>query len=159
MYKIIGADGREYGPVTTEQLRQWIREGRANAQTKVQPEGGTEWKVLGEIPEFAEALGLPAGTPPPISPPAQSHVGARPPGAEKKIAAGICAILLGCLGIHKFILGYTGEALTMLLVTVLTCGILGAPMAIIGLVEGIIYLTKSDEEFVQMYVLNKKGWF
>ena len=53
MYKIIGADGREYGPVTTEQLRQWIREGRASAQTKVQAEGATEWKALGEISEFA----------------------------------------------------------------------------------------------------------
>ncbi len=38
MYKIIGADGKEYGPVTSEQVRQWITEGRANAQTKVQPE-------------------------------------------------------------------------------------------------------------------------
>ncbi|MGA2139257.1 MAG: DUF4339 domain-containing protein [Verrucomicrobiia bacterium] len=57
MYKIIGADGREYGPVTTEQLRQWIREGRASAQTKVQAEGATEWKTLGDFSEFADMLG------------------------------------------------------------------------------------------------------
>ena len=81
------------------------------------------------------------------------------PGADKKIAAGICGILLGCFGIHKFILGYTGEALTMLLVTVLTCGIAGGIMWIIGLIEGILYLTKSDEEFVAIYVTGKKGWF
>ena len=56
MYKIIGSDGREYGPVTPEQLRQWIREGRASAQTKVQTEGATEWKALGEISEFADSL-------------------------------------------------------------------------------------------------------
>ena len=156
MYKIIGADGNEYGPVTVEQLHQWIREGRANAQTKVQAEGSAEWKALAELPEFASALG---GVPPPVSPPVQPFVATRPAGADRKIAAGICAILLGCLGIHKFILGYTGEAITMLLITVLTCGLGGAVMGIIGLVEGIIYLTKSDQDFVQTYVVNKKGWF
>ncbi len=56
MYKIIGADGREYGRLTVEQLHQWIREGRANAQTKVEPEGSTDWKPLAEIPEFAPTL-------------------------------------------------------------------------------------------------------
>ncbi len=57
MYRIIGADGREYGPVTSEQLRQWIHEGRANAQTRLQAEGATEWKTLSEFPEFADMLG------------------------------------------------------------------------------------------------------
>src|SRR5690242_4920490 len=52
MYRIIGADGREYGPITTEQLRQWIAEGRANAQTKVLLEGTTEWRPLSSFPEF-----------------------------------------------------------------------------------------------------------
>ncbi len=68
MYKIIGADGREYGPVTVEQLHQWIREGRANAQTRVQVEGSTEWKNLAEIPEFADTLrSVGAGpAPPPV---------------------------------------------------------------------------------------------
>jgi hypothetical protein len=56
MYKIIGADGKEYGPVTTEQLRQWITEGRSNAQTRVQSEGSAEWKPLGSLPEFAETF-------------------------------------------------------------------------------------------------------
>lgn len=83
----------------------------------------------------------------------------KPAGAEKKIAAGICGILLGALGIHKFILGYTKEGIIMLLVTVLTLGIAGFIMGIIGLIEGILYLTKSDEDFVATYVANKKGWF
>ncbi|MGA2221176.1 MAG: GYF domain-containing protein [Verrucomicrobiia bacterium] len=56
MYKVIGADGREYGPVTPEQLRQWIAEGRANAQTQVQSEGSAEWKSLGELAEVADLL-------------------------------------------------------------------------------------------------------
>jgi TM2 domain-containing membrane protein YozV len=83
----------------------------------------------------------------------------KPPGADKKIAAGICGILLGALGIHKFILGYTKEGIIMLLVTILTLGLAGFIMAIIGLIEGILYLTKSDEEFSRIYVQNKKGWF
>ncbi len=159
MYKIIGADGREYGPVSTDQIRQWIAEGRANAQTRAQAEGGTEWRTLADFPEFHASLGVSGSVPPPISPPVQPRVATRPPGADKKIAAGICGILLGSLGIHKFVLGYTGEGVTMLLITVLTCGIGAAVTHLIGLIEGIIYLTKSDQDFVQTYVLNKKGWF
>ncbi|MBN3894687.1 MAG: TM2 domain-containing protein [Nostoc sp. NOS(2021)] len=79
--------------------------------------------------------------------------------SSKKIAAGICAILLGALGIHKFILGYTTEGVIMLLVTILTFGFGGAIMGIVGLVEGIIYLTKTDEEFLNAYIIEKKGWF
>ena len=81
------------------------------------------------------------------------------PGAEKKVVAGILGILLGGLGIHKFYLGYTTAGLIMILVTVLTCGFGGTIMAIIGLIEGIIYLTKTDAEFVAIYVTGKKEWF
>lgn len=81
----------------------------------------------------------------------------------KKITCGICAILLGAFGIHKFILGYTTEGIIMLLVTlvagVITCGIASAVMGIIGLIEGIMYLTKSDDEFYTTYMAGKKGWF
>jgi TM2 domain-containing membrane protein YozV len=81
------------------------------------------------------------------------------PRAQNKIPAGICAILLGSLGVHKFILGYTGAGLIMLLVTLLTCGFGGVVMHVIGLVEGIIYLCKPDEEFVRVYVDGRKEWF
>jgi len=57
MYKIIGADGREYGPITADQLREWIAEGRANAQTIALAEGAAQWKRLTEYLEFAPALG------------------------------------------------------------------------------------------------------
>ena len=53
MYRIIGADGREYGPITADQLRQWIREGRINAYSKIRQEGATEWKAALEFSEFA----------------------------------------------------------------------------------------------------------
>ncbi len=78
------------------------------------------------------------------------------PGAEKKTPAGILGILLGGLGIHKFYLGYTKEGAIMLVVGLITCGSISG---IIGLIEGIIYLTKSDEDFVNTYITNQKGWF
>jgi len=160
MYKIIGADGKEYVPASTDQLRQWIWEGRVNAQTRAQASGNAEWKPLADFPEFHEVLGISASVPPPISPPVQAHV-TKPPGAEKKLVAGIVALIphTGCLGIHKFILGYTGAGITMLLVTLLTCGIGGVVMWVISLIEGITYLTKSDDDFVRTYVLSRKEWF
>ena len=57
MYRIIGGDQKEYGPVTAEQLRQWLAEGRLNAQTSVLPEGATDWKPLSALPEFSDVLG------------------------------------------------------------------------------------------------------
>lgn len=72
---------------------------------------------------------------------------------NKKIIAGIFAIVLGGLGIHKFILGYTQEGIIQLIIGF--CGV----GYIIGLIEGIIYLTKSDEEFYQTYQVGKRGWF
>lgn len=54
MYKIIGGDGREYGPVSAEQIRQWVRENRANAETRACAEGTTEWRPLRDFPEFAD---------------------------------------------------------------------------------------------------------
>ena len=78
----------------------------------------------------------------------------KPAGAEKKVPAGILGILLGGLGIHKFYLGYTKEGVIQLILG-FVCGI----GAIIGLIEGIMYLTKSDEEFVATYITGKKGWF
>jgi len=81
------------------------------------------------------------------------------PGAEKKILAGLLGIFLGGLGIHKFVLGYSKAGLIMLLVSLLSCGIGYPLMHLFGLIEGIIYLTKSDADFVATYVNNKKEWF
>lgn len=84
-------------------------------------------------------------------------------GENKKLMAGILAIILGSLGIHKFILGYQKEGIIMLVVTLViggfTCGIGASLMGLVGLIEGIIYLTKSDEEFYQTYQVGKKTWF
>jgi TM2 domain-containing membrane protein YozV len=85
------------------------------------------------------------------------------PGENKKILAGVLAILLGGLGVHKFILGYTKEGIIVLVITIilgiLTCGMAGWVMSVLGLIEGIVYLTKSDEEFYNIYQVGKKPWF
>ena len=62
MYKILGADQREYGPVTADQLRQWITEGRANSQTMVQGPDSTEWRPLSSFAEFAGIMPAAAAT-------------------------------------------------------------------------------------------------
>ncbi len=126
-----------------------------------------------ELPLISgKQTGYQADTPPPFEPvyqpiqPPSPIYGQQPyaqdwqaRGANKKIAAGICGILVGTFGVHKFILGYTTEGLIMLLVSLLSCGMLAIVMQVIGIVEGIMYLTKSDEDFVRTYVEGRKGWF
>ncbi len=87
-------------------------------------------------------------------------------GSKSKIAAGLLGIFLGGLGIHKFYLGFVGPGLVYLLTNtigwVVTIFLLGIPNIVLGImafVEGIIYLTKTDEEFEQLYVVEKKQWF
>lgn len=88
-------------------------------------------------------------------------------GDNKKVLAGIMAIIFGWLGVHKFILGYNTEGGIMLglgiLGIVLSCVGIGVilvwALGIIGLVEGIIYLTKSDADFYKTYQVGKKPWF
>ncbi len=162
MYKIIGTDGKQYGPVNADMIRRWQAENRVNAQTLMQMEGAVEWKPLSAFPEFA---GGTQAVPPTILPPPPVAASR----ASNKIPAGICGILLGGFGVHKFILGYQQEGIILLavslvawVITFITCGI-GAPLVfipgLIGIVEGIIYLTKSDEDFVNTYIVNKKPWF
>ena len=90
-----------------------------------------------------------------------------PPVENKKMLAGLLGIFLGGFGAHKFVLGYTQEGLillgTLLISFPLMCIIIGAftmyiPI-IIGLIEGIIYITKTDEEFYNTYQVGKKPWF
>ncbi|KAF0139344.1 MAG: hypothetical protein FD122_3338 [Stygiobacter sp.] len=85
---------------------------------------------------------------------------------KSKTAAGLLAIFLGGLGVHKFYLGFTGPGLVFLLVNtigwVITWMFLGIPniaLGVIAFIEGIIYLTKSDEDFEQTYVVGRKQWF
>ncbi len=82
MYKVIGTDGQPYGPITAGQLRNWIAERRLNAASQVQAEGAADWKPLGALPEFADALKAAALLPPP--PPV---LGGPPPKADARALA------------------------------------------------------------------------
>ena len=83
--------------------------------------------------------------------------------SNKKLAAGLTGIFLGAFGVHKFILGSTKPAVIMLVVSlaggVVTCGLASFVMGVIGLIEGIIYLTKTDAQFQLQYLDGQQDWF
>jgi prepilin-type processing-associated H-X9-DG protein len=124
MFKLLGTDNKEYGPVSADQIRAWIAQGRANVRTQLQAEGSTEWKPLAEFPEFAAALqqagqgAVPSATTTEIQPPAA------PP---KTSGLAVTSLVLGCLG-------------------VLTCGI----TSLVGLVLGIIALVRINKSKGQL---------
>jgi Domain of unknown function (DUF4190)/GYF domain 2 len=120
MYKIIGADGREYGPATAGQLRQWMAEGRANAQTPTLAPGAPEWKPLGALPEFAGNFAPPI--PPGIGP---MRLGTSTAGQLPKTNAFATAgLIFGILSLTCF------------------CGCCGCPFNILGLVFSLIGLSQ-----------------
>ena len=91
-----------------------------------------------------------------MSAPYSSPYPAVPPAVNsKKILCGIMGILFGGLGIHRFLLEDVSGGLLRILITLVTCG-LGS---VIGLIEGIIYLTKTDPEFYQTYMVERRAWF
>lgn len=108
MYKIIGADQKEYGPVTTDQLRQWIAEGRVNAQTLIQAEGQTGWQPLSAFPELAPGLPPSPITPPPAfgaAPAANAVDRVRAP-ATALLVVGILLVVLALLSIVMNLAGF-----------------------------------------------------
>lgn len=83
-------------------------------------------------------------------------------GDKNKLVAGVLAILLGSFGLHKFYLGYNGAGLVMLLCSLLGWMLFFIPNGIVGLIaliEGLIYITRSDEEFHQRYEVERRAWF
>ncbi|MFN3408142.1 MAG: DUF4339 domain-containing protein [Limisphaerales bacterium] len=110
MYKILGGDGKEYGPVSADTLRQWIAEGRANAQTQVQLEGTTNWVLLGSLPEFSAA----APTPMPAAPGLGTQA---PVGNAAEMVSGpaigliVTAILGGLMNIAGILMNVLGVGL------------------------------------------------
>ena len=108
MYRIIGADGREYGPATADQVRGWITEGRVNAQTRVLAEGTAQWKALSEYLEFAS---MPARTTPPLSAPGPISIAPTPRNnsmAVMGLVMGVLSITFGmccCYGMPFNVLG------------------------------------------------------
>lgn len=122
MYRIVGNDGKQYGPVPAEQINDWIAEGRLNRASRIQVEGGAEWQTLGELAEFSTAL---ADAEPPAAP-FKAAAGPPPPGGEPAHAPtsgfAITSLVLGILGL-------------------VTCGITALP----GLILGIVGLNKINK--------------
>lgn len=119
MYRIVGADGRQYGPVSAEQLRRWIWEGRANGQTLALAEGGSEWKPLGALPEFAAQFG--AQVPPAISP-------------------------LTSVGRVRRTSGFATAGLVLGIISCGICCCYGFPFNILGLIFSLVALSEINRE-------------
>ncbi len=141
MYKIVGADGKEYGPVTAEQLRQWLAEGRVNAWTRVLAEGATEWKTLAELPEFAPALAAAtAPVPGPIQVPPTPKTNGM---ALTGLILGIVSLTFGlccCSGLPFSVLGVIFSAIGLSQINRDPQNQQGRGLAIAGLVVSILGL-------------------
>jgi hypothetical protein len=108
MYKIIGADQKEYGPVSADQLRQWIAEGRVNAQTLIQGAGETTWRPISTFPEFASSFsGAPApfAAPPPMGATPAAHGDSRLRAQQDIAGPAVGLMITAGLGILVEILG------------------------------------------------------
>ena len=171
----VAINGTQQGPFPPGDL---IARG-VNGETLVWCEGMSQWQRADAVDELRPLFaGAPVSPlPPPVGyaqpsgytqPPGStqplgygntSYAPAYVPGQSNRTAVGLCAILLGSLGVHKFMLGQTGAGIAMLLITLLTCGLGGFVTHVIGIIEGIIYLTKTDEEFHQIYVVERRSWF
>jgi hypothetical protein len=157
MYKIIGADQKEYGPVTAEQLRQWLAEGRVNSLTQVRAEGTTEWKALGSIPEFAAAS---PGAPPamPSMPTPGPQVAERVQGPA--IGLMVVAVVGGLLQIASLIMRMVAPAIMASsrmpnqAWASMFSGTIGVVSAVIGLlVSGVIFLGAMKMKSLESYGL------
>lgn len=126
---------------------------QANGQTYQQSQG----------PWQANQAYAPPYTQQPYGQPYQQPCAQAAPNTKDHVAAGLLAIFLGSLGIHKFYLGYNTPGFIMLAVTIVgsifSLGIAGLAMVVISIVEGVLYLSKSQTEFEHLYVFNHKEWF
>lgn len=126
---------------------------QANGQTYQQSQGPWQANQAYSRPYTQQPYGQPYQQP---------YVQAAP-NTKDHVAAGLLAIFLGSLGIHKFYLGYNTPGFIMLAVTIVgsifSLGLAGLAMVVISIVEGVLYLSKSQTEFEQIYVFNKKEWF
>lgn len=120
MYKIIGADDREYGPISLEQLRQWQAQGRINAQTRVQVAGETNWKTVADLPELASTA-TPPSTPQPIQPLTGANSSGRTPQTNGFAVAGL---IIGLFSLLSF------------------CCCAGIPFNLLGMIFSIIGLVQ-----------------
>lgn len=154
--------GNQFGPVAWSELRQIADSGQLQSTDLVWSQGMGQWAPA----HIVEGLIQPqraAGAFAQHAKQAQEYArklfepGTAEPSDVNRIVVGVMAILFGALGVHKFILGRTGQGVAMLLAS--CTFVLMFPMALLGLVEGIIYLTRTDADFHRIYVQGRRGWF
>jgi len=182
-------EGQVYGPISSKELRELAASGQLSPDDLVRREDMQEWRKASSVkalfPGTSQAApplphNSPAGnadmpkkfchncgTQVPLSQAVcpscgtslAQHIGSS--SKKSRTTAGILALFLGGLGGHKFYLGYTKEAIIMLLITVIgACCCIGPLVTgVIALIEAINYLKLSDEQFEETYVKNKKPWF
>ena len=171
----INRDGKSTGPFSEHQIKQLLRERRVLDTDLVWKQGMKEWSTAAAVFGIKEPKLPPI---PPRVPDASSEQGNHstnpygematspapfskqtPSSETSKLGAALLAIFLGGLGIHKFYLGYQTAGIIMLAITLLSCGFGVFVIGIVGIIEGIIYISKSDEEFYLTYVTGRKEWF
>ena len=142
-------DRESRGPVLFDALKTMARDGRLRREDLVWNETLATWITAGSVANLFEPQDPPSLPLPPVTRAADGT----------RVVAALCGIFLGFFGVHKFVLGLNTAGLIMLGVTIATCGFGGLLMHSIGFIEGVIYLTASDEMFYQRYIIEKKEWF
>jgi TM2 domain-containing membrane protein YozV len=160
--------------IGTAALRDLVAAGSVQSKDLVWRAGFADWQPVSAVAELADAvpgpgsidvgLPLPDFGGPPASMPGRGGTTGAAVGREdyesfvaKKMPAGLLALLMGTLGIHKFMLGLTTAGIITLVLFFLLIPI--PVLSVIALVEGITYLTKSDAKFYEDYAVKKKQWF
>lgn len=160
--------GEQYGPFPESELQSLVDEGRLVPSDRLWCEGMRDWAPASSLTQlgldwrgstYASSPYAPYASPhaPPSGPVPPPY--AAPYDSTDRVVAAALAILLGWLGIHKIYYGATGAGIVMLLLTALSCGVLIPVTVTIGIIEGVIYLVKSDAEFYHIYRAGKKPWF
>ncbi|MEI9865165.1 MAG: DUF4190 domain-containing protein [Limisphaerales bacterium] len=145
IYKIIGDNGQEYGPVAGEQIRQWILQGRIERQTPVFVDGAKDWNFIGLLPEFAAyfpAVGI--TNPPPIAPPPDTTTAGKMAKTNSYamwgMIFGILSLVCCCCGFPFGILGLIFSLIGLSQINANPQLYQGRGMAITGLILSILSL-------------------
>jgi hypothetical protein len=144
IYKIIGEDGKEYGPATPEQIRQWVAERRVEHRTPIFVDGAKDWNFVGLLPEFANCFPAP-GAPPPIAPPPRGtsiagQMAKTNSYAQAGMIFGILSLTCCCCGFPFGILGLVFSLIGLSQINANPQLHEGRGMAIAGLVLSILSL-------------------
>jgi hypothetical protein len=156
IYKIVGEDGKEYGPVTGEQIRQWIAEGRVESRTPVFMDGAKDWNFVGLLPEFAGRFAIPINPPSPqgisspVSPLAKTNAYAR-----AGMICGILSVTCCCCGFPFGVLGLVFSLIGLSQINANPQLHLGRGMAIAGLILSILSLLLSAGGVISNLVMNQ----